>query len=102
MYYFSPKTFPKWAIYVSIVLTLITVLATLFSVLPLFDAMQSSGFNPETYAKLVSVSTFFQIIPAGIVCLLNLFLLNIYLQTIKPTARWLFITELSTIWRIQG
>ena len=94
MYFFSPKIFPKWVIYVSILLTIITVSATLFSVLPLFDAMQSSGFNPEIHAKLVSVSTFFQIIPAGTVCLLNLFFLNIYFQTTKPIARWLFIIVL--------
>lgn len=91
MYFFSPKFFPKWAIYASIGLTLISVSITLFSVLSTFNAMQSIGFNPETHANLLSTSMFFQIIPAGIVCLLILFFLNIHFQSIKPLSRWIFI-----------
>ena len=90
-YFFSPKIFPKWAIYVSISLTLISVSATLFSVLPIFNNMQSIGFSPETHYNLQSTSIFFQIIPAGIVCLLILFFLNIYFQYIKRVSRWIFI-----------
>jgi hypothetical protein len=90
-YFFSPKIFPKWAIYACIGLTLISVSTTLFSVLSTFNAMQSIGFNPETHANLLSTSMFFQIIPAGIVCLLMLFFLNIYFQSIKPLSRWIFI-----------
>ena len=92
MYFFSSKTFPKWTIYVSIALTLISVSATLFSILPIFNTMQSVGFNPETHTHLLLTSMFIQIIPAGIVCLLILFFLNIYFQSIKPLSRWIFIT----------
>lgn len=91
LYFFSPKILPKWAIYASIGLTLISVSTTLFSVLSTFNAMQSIGFNPETHANLLSTSMFFQIIPAGIVCLLILFFLNIHFQSIKPLSRWIFI-----------
>ncbi len=91
LYFFSPKIFPKWAIYACIGLTLISVSTTVFSILPIFSAMESVGFNPETHANLLSISMFFQIIPAGIVCLLILFFLNIYFQAIKPIARWIFI-----------
>ena len=91
LYFFNPKLFPKWTIYAFIGLTLISVSTTLFSILPIFNTMQSEGFKPESYAKLLSSSTFFQIIPAGIVCLLILFCLNIYFQSIRPVARWIFI-----------
>ena len=91
LYFFSPRIFSKWAIYACIGLTLICVSTTLFSVLPIFGAMGSIGFNPETHANLLSTSMFFQIIPAGIVCLMMLFFLNIYFQSIKPIARWIFI-----------
>jgi hypothetical protein len=91
LYFFSPKILPKWAIYASIGLTIISISTTLFSILSTFNAMQSIGFNPETHANLLSTSMFFQIIPAGIVCLLILFFLNIYFQSIKPLSRWIFI-----------
>lgn len=91
LYFFSPKIFPKWAIYACIGLTLISVSTTLFSVLPMFSAMENIGFNSETNANLLSTSMFFQIIPAGIVCVLVLFFLNIYFRFIKPIARWIFI-----------
>jgi hypothetical protein len=91
MYFFSPKIFLTRAIYACVGLTLISVLTTSFSVLPIFSAMESIGFNPETHANLLSTSIFFQIIPAGIVCLLMLFFLNIYFQSIKPITRWILI-----------
>jgi hypothetical protein len=91
IYFFSPKIFSKWAIYACILLTLVSVSATLFSVLPMFNTMQSVSFSPETHANLLSMSMFFQIIPAGIVCVLMLFFLNIYFQSIKLLSRWIFI-----------
>ncbi len=91
MYFFSPKIVPKWVIYVCIGLTFISVSTTLFSVMPIFSAMEGIGFNPETHANLLSTSMFIQIIPAGIVCLLILFFLNIYFQSIRPLSRWIFI-----------
>ena len=91
MYFFSSQSFPKWIIYACIGLTLISFSTTLFYILPIFDAMQSVGFNPETHANLLSISMLLQIIPAGIVCLLILFLLNSYFQSIKPFIRWIFI-----------
>ena len=91
MYFFGSKSFPKWMIYISVGLTLITVLITILHVLPLFNTMQSDGFKPETQADLLSTSVFFQIIPAGIVCLLVLIFLNIYFQSAKPLVRWIFI-----------
>ena len=91
MYFFSPKILPKWAIYASIGLALISVSATLFSVLPIFTTMRSVSFNPKTHYSLLSISMLLQIIPTGIVCLLILFFLNIYFQSIKPLSRWIFI-----------
>jgi hypothetical protein len=91
LWFYSPKSFPKWIIYTAIGLTLISVSATLLSVLPIFKTMQNVGFNSETHAHLLSNSVYLQIIPSGFVCLSSLYLLNIYFQTIKPFRRWLFI-----------
>lgn len=91
MWFLSLKTFPKWEIYVSIGLTILSASVTLFIVLPTFNTMQIVGFNPETHFNLLSITMFLQILPAGIVCLLILFFLNIYFQKITPFSRWIFI-----------
>lgn len=91
MWFLKVNTFPKWEIYVSIGLTILSASVTLFSVLPTFTTMQSVGFNPEMHFNLLSITMFLQIIPAGIVCLLILFFLNICFQSIKPLSRWIFI-----------
>lgn len=102
MYFFSPKSFPKRAIYTSIGLTIIGASATLFSILPIFATMQSVGFNPETHFNLLSISMFLQIFPAGIVCILILYFLTIYFQAIKPIARWIFISVIVLTFYLLG
>ena len=91
MWFLSLKTFPKWEIYVSIGLAILSASVTLFGVLPIYNTMQSVGFNPEMDFNLLSITMFLQILPAGIVCLLILFFLNIYFQRITPFSRWIFI-----------
>lgn len=88
---FNQMDFPRWTIWASIVLGIISAATSLFIVFPIYLEMQSLGFNVETHQKLVSSSMNFQIIPTIIQCIILIGLLNIYFKETKLVRRWLFI-----------
>ena len=88
---FNQMDFPRWAIWASIALAIISVATSLFVVFPIYLDMGSLGFNIETHQKLLSSSINFQIIPSIFQCLILVGLLNIFFKETKPVRRWLFI-----------
>ena len=88
---FNQTDFPRWTIWASIGLAIISVITSLFVVFPIYLDMQSLGFNAETHQKLVTSSMSFQIIPTIIQCIILIGLLNIYFKETQPVRRWLFI-----------
>jgi hypothetical protein len=91
LWFNCPKVFPRWTVLTSIILGLISVATTFFTIIPLHKALQTSGFNTTAYEHLLSISLTFQIIPILFQILIVVWLLNIYLKDTKPFARWLFI-----------
>lgn len=91
MLWFSPKVFPKWAIWASIALSIISVGITFFLLIPIHNQFQDSGFDTTLHQRLIELSLYFQIIPTTIQVLIGIYLLNIFLEDIKPVNRWIFI-----------
>ena len=88
---FNQMDFPRWAIWASIGLSVISVTTSLFVVFPIYLDMGSLGSNIETHQKLLSSSMNFQIIPSIFQCLILVGLLNIFFKETKSVRRWLFI-----------
>ena len=88
--WFRPKSFPRWAIWSSIVLCLITVLIAPNIIAPIFNDL-TSNFNVDAYHKLMNLNLYLYIFPSLIQVLIALWLLNNYLNDTKIVARWAFI-----------
>ena len=88
---FNQIDFPRWTIWASIGLAIISVATSIFVVFPTYLNMQSLGFNKETQQKLVLTTMNFQIIPSILQCIILIGLLNIYFKETKVVRRWLFI-----------
>ncbi|WP_295791730.1 hypothetical protein [Mucilaginibacter sp.] len=101
MLWFRPGAFPRQVIWVTIVLSAVSVCATLFVILPIQLSLWIKGFDATLYQHLLSVSLNFQIIPSLMQVLMGLWLLNRYLSDIKLLSRWVFILFFSlTFWTI--
>jgi hypothetical protein len=89
--WFKPKVFPFWAIWLSILMSAISILSTIFIILPIETELSLHGFTSELNQSLLKSSFYYQIIPALIQSLLAFYLLNIYLKDTKFVGRWIFI-----------
>ena len=89
--WFRPTSFPRSAIWMSIVLASISTIATLFFIMPLQLSLWISGYNEALFQKLMHISKYFQIIPSFLQILIGFWLLNRYLSHIKFMSRWVFI-----------
>ena len=89
--WFRPRTFPKWTIWASIAVSFVSVIISPNFIGPIYNAFATTGFNTATYDKLVTLSTYLQIIPSSIQVIIAFWLLNKYLQDTKPFSRWTFI-----------
>ncbi len=89
--WFRPTSFPRSAIWMSIVLASISTIATLFFIMPLQLSLWISGYNEALFQKLMHISKYFQIIPSFLQILIGFWLLNRYLSHIKFMSRWIFI-----------
>ena len=94
LWVYKINSFPKWVLLVLFGLTVVTTSISFLIILPIFETMQTVGFNSETNSKLLFFSRWFQIIPTSLICLLILFLLNDYLKIVKVATRWIFILVL--------
>lgn len=99
---FNQIDFPRWTIWASIGLAIISVSTSLFAVFPIYLDMQSHGFNLETHQKLLSTSMNLQIVPSILQCIILIGLLNIYLKDTKPARRWLFMVTFFLIFYAFG
>jgi hypothetical protein len=88
---FSPQIFPKWTIYLSLALVLISVICTFFIIIPIHNILPESGLSPQVAVNLLPAVLKFQIVPMAIQALLAIFLLNIYFKETTIFARLLFI-----------
>jgi hypothetical protein len=91
LYWLSPKNFPRWAIFASIILTIISVGTTLFVIAPIHSNLPVTGLIETVKQNLLPISLYFQIVPATLQVILVLFLLNIYLKDTKIFSRLIFI-----------
>ena len=91
LYWLSPKDFPRWTIFASIILAIISVGTTFFLIAPIHSNLAQTGLTETVQEHLLPISTNFQIIPAAMQVILALFLLNIYLKNTKVFSRILFI-----------
>jgi hypothetical protein len=89
--WFRPTSFPRSAIWMSIVLAAISTIATLFFIMPLQLSLWISGYNEALFQNLMLISRYFQIIPTFLQILIGFWLLNRYLSHIKFMSRWIFI-----------
>jgi hypothetical protein len=89
--WFRSKSFPLWAILISILMCLISVISTFYLILPLQSELSLHGFNLELHQKLVHLCLYSQILPTAIQVLLAYYLLNIYLKSSKLLGRSFFI-----------
>jgi hypothetical protein len=87
----SPKRFPRWAILVSIILTIISVGTTLLLIVPIHLNLEITGLTETVQSQLLPLSIYFQIIPSTLQVIITIMLLNIYLNDTKLFSRWLFI-----------
>lgn len=91
LYWLSPKDFPRWTIFASIILAIISVGTTLFVIAPIHSNLPQTGLTETVQVNILSISTNFQIMPSALQVVLALFLLNIYLKDTKVFSRLLFI-----------
>ena len=89
--WFRPKTFPKWTIWTSIALSFISVIISPNFIGPIYTSFATTGYNIETYQKLLSQSLFLQIIPSAIQVIIVFWLLSTYLKDTKLFSRWTFL-----------
>ena len=91
LYWLSPKDFPRWTIFASIILAIISVGTTFFVIAPIHSNLAQTGLTETVEEHLLPISTNFQIIPATMQVMLTLYLLNIYFKNTKVFSRLLFI-----------
>ena len=96
------KSFPKPAVFASIVLALISVLTTFLVVLPIHHLLSAIGFNQTIVKKLHFVCIWFQIIPATIQVLIVIGVVNRFLRDTKPFSRWLFMVVMFLVFFTWG
>ena len=89
MCWFAPKNFPTWIIGISIVLTGIALVTTIFVLHPIQNSFSVSGFKTIKYNQLLSYSFTLQLIPLALQAILALLLLNKFFTGTK--AKWIFI-----------
>ncbi len=91
LYWFRPQIFPRWIIFVSIALSTISVVTTIFFLAPIHSGTLTSGYGQAIQTKILHISLYFQITPALFQVILALTLFNIYFQDTKIFPRLLFI-----------
>ncbi|MEO8772450.1 MAG: hypothetical protein ABI402_20290 [Ferruginibacter sp.] len=91
MYLFSPTIFPRRIILVSVILIIISVVTTIFFIVPIQLAFSATGLTEAVQHKLLPISLALQIMPAALNVLIVLFLLNMYVRDVKLIGKWLFI-----------
>ena len=89
--WFRPNSFPRTAIWISIILASTSAIATLFFIMPIHLSLWVSGYNEALFQKLMTITYYFQFIPSLAQILLGFWLLNRYLGHIKFIRRWVFI-----------
>jgi hypothetical protein len=89
--WFRPNSFPRTAIWISIILASTSAIATLFFIMPIHLSLWVSGYNEALFQKLMTITYYFQFIPSLAQILLGFWLLNRYLDHIKLIRRWVFI-----------
>lgn len=89
--WFRPNSFPRTAIWISIILASVSAISTLFFIMPLQLSLWVSGYNEALFQKLMPITYYFQIIPTFVQMLIGFWLLNRYLGNIKFINRWIFI-----------
>ncbi len=91
MIWLAPNFFPKRAIYVSVVLGMISVVTTLWVMMPIYNQWAITGYNAAQNQYLVSQTLYFQIIPSALQVVILISFLHTYLQDVKPAAKWIFL-----------
>ena len=89
--WFRPITFPKWTIWASIAVSFVSVIISPNFIGPVYISFATTGYTIAAYNKLLTLSTYLQIIPAAIQVIIAFCLLNKYLQDTKPFSRWTFL-----------
>jgi hypothetical protein len=89
LFWFAPKTFPKWTIGVSVVLLSIATITIFFVLNPIQHSFSETGFDTTQYNNLLLYSLTFQLIPFVLQAILALTLLNKFSFGIK--GKWVFI-----------
>jgi hypothetical protein len=89
--WFRPNSFPRPAIWISIILASSSAIATLFFIMPIHLSLWVSGYNEALFQKLMTITYYFQFIPSLAQILIGFWLLNRYLDHIKFISRWVFI-----------
>ena len=74
LYWLSPKDFPRWIIFASIILAIISIGTTFFVIAPIHSNLAQTGLTETVEEHLLSISINFQIVPAALQVILALFL----------------------------
>lgn len=91
MIWLAPNFFPKKAVYVSVVLGMISVVTTLWVMMPIYKQWAITGYNAAQNQHLLSQTLYFQIIPSALQVVILISFLHTYLQDVKPVAKWIFL-----------
>lgn len=96
LFWFAPKNFSKWIIWISIVLSAISVMTIFFVLVPIQNSFSSTnGFEKIQCDDLLSKSLTFQLIPIVLQVLLAFGLLNTFIKNESLFAKWVFIIVFS-------
>lgn len=91
LFWFAPKSFPKWTIATSILLSTISVATILFTLIPIQNSFfATNGFETAKYNDLLTYSFNFQLIPIALQALLTFWFFNTFVTNVKPFAKWIF------------
>jgi hypothetical protein len=89
--WFRPKVFPRWAVWTSIVLYLISIIIYPNIIGSVFSEYLNKNYSEIAFQKLMDLNLYFQLIPSLIQVLIAFWFLNKYLQDTKTFSRWTFI-----------
>lgn len=102
LWFYTPKTIPKWMFWASFLFSFSAVIIILFVLIPAQPYLLSKGFNGIVKNRLTHLSLYFQVIPAWLQAFLAFFILNAYFKNVNPFNRILFIGVFALVFYLVG
>ena len=99
---YSSTNLSRRAIWFSILLIGVSVLALFYFIIPIHSSLPETGFTTAIQKQLIDLSLLTQVLTIAVQSLLAVYLLNLYLKEQQLFGRWLFIITSALIFYLAG